>query len=173
MTSHSCSRAVQVDTRQQAGKHNHMDEWLESHGVLAIRSKLAFGDYALVPPITVDTKKDIYELAGDIDQQHERFRNEQKLAQDAGSKLVILVENEDGVTDLADLAQWEEPAKHFMMRKRRSSNPNTRKISGERLAKACVTMERKYGTSFMFCTPEQRPQLVYEILTGGETIEET
>lgn len=172
MTSHSCRRAIQEDTRQQAGKHKHMNEWLESRGILAIRSKLAFGDYAYVPPISVDTKKDIYELACDIDQQHERFRSECILARDCGSKLVVLVENKCGVTDLADLAQWREDKRHFHMRRAKSRNFNARQLEGERLAKACVKMSERYGVSFMFCTPDERPQRVIEILDGGETIEE-
>ena len=155
------------DTRQQAGKHDEKHEGWAAAGVAVIRSKLAHGDYALPPVVSVDTKKDIYEVAMDIDQCHERFRAELKGARDAGTQLVVLVENADGVSSLQDLAGWSESERHFRMRKSKSGNPRARKIEGERLAKACLTMQRKYGVRFEFCRPEEAAARVVQILTRG------
>lgn len=151
------------DTRQQTGKHDAKNEWWGSEGVSIVRSKLAFGDYALPPVVSVDTKKDIAELAMDIDQQHDRFRAECVGARDAGCKLVILVENVDGVSNLVDLANWVESREQFA--KRRNA---VRRISGARIAKACSTMSRKYGVTFEFCHPGDAAKRVIEILTEGE-----
>lgn len=148
------------DTRQQAGKHEAKREWWEREGVAVVRSKLAFGDYALPPAASVDTKMSIAELAMDIDQQHERFRAECAGARDAGCALVILVENDDGVRDLASLAAWRESDRQFALRKRA-----VRRIDGSRLAKACMTMHRKYGVRFEFCAPGEAARRVIEILT--------
>lgn len=150
------------DTRQQRGKHDAKNEYWASEGVRVVRSKLAFGDYAAMHLASVDTKKDIAELAFDIDQQHERFRAECAGARDAGCLLVVLVENEDGVRSLADLAAWRESAEQFAKRKRA-----VRKLEGSRLAKACATMSRKYGVRFEFCAPEDAARRVVEILTEG------
>ena len=155
------------DTRQQAGKHDEKHEGWAAAGVAVIRSKLTHGDYALPPVVSVDTKKDIYELAMDMDKEHERFRAELVGARDVGTQLVILVENADGVASLQDLAGWSETERHFRMRKSKSGNPRARKIEGERLAKACLTMQRKYGARFEFCRPEEAAARVVQILMEG------
>lgn len=153
------------DTRQKPGKHDAKDAFFQEAGDRVIRCKLPWGDYALAPRISVDTKQTIYELAQDIDQDHKRFRNELKEAQDSGCKLYILVENEDGVTDLQSLMLWAESYQHYQMRVMK--NARAQRIFGVRLAKACKTMSERYGTEFLFCRPEEAGQKVRELLNGG------
>ena len=164
-TPHSVlSRALLCDTRQKPGKHCAKEEWWESNGVPTVRSKVPFGDYCLAPARSVDTKRSIYELAQDIDGDHARFRRELAAARDAGCELTILVENEDGVACMADLAAWSEPDGHLAMRKRRSGNAASRRIEGARLAKACMTMAERYGVRFEFCGAEEAAETVVAIL---------
>lgn len=152
---------ILIDTRQQEGKHELKHSYFKAHGLRLVRTKLYVGDYQLVGGIqSVDTKMSILELAADVDQQHERFRSELINARDAGFQLTVLVENSDGVTDLASLAEWVNP-RNYINRKRGLRPP----MSGARLAKACATMERKYGVRFMFCKPEEAGERVIEILT--------
>ena len=153
-----------VDTRQQEGKHALKHGWFEAQGLRLVRTKLYVGDYQLVGgTAVVDTKASILELASNIDRQHERFRNELVNARDAGFRLTVLVENGDGVTDLATLAGWENPRE--AANRRKGLRPP---IGGARLAKACATMERKYGVRFEFCAPEDAGARVMEILMGGD-----
>ena len=155
-------RVLIEDTRQQAGKHDIKHEWFAEHGVPLVRSKLPFGDYAVLPPVAVDTKATIAELAYDIDQDHKRFRSELIGARDAGVRLVVLVENADGVATLADLADWRECATDFARRIHAR-----RRIEGARLAKACATMAERYGAEFLFCAPEASASLIHSMLLGG------
>lgn len=153
-----------IDTRQQDGKHRAKHEWFAAHGFRLVRTKLYAGDYMLVGGVrTVDTKQHIKELASNVDHQHERFRNELMNARDAGFELTVLVENEDGVTDLASLARWENPRR--FVNERKGLKPP---IDGVRLAKACATMQRKYGVRFDFCAPDEAGRKVIEILKEGE-----
>ena len=125
--------------------------------------------------VVCDTKKDIQELIGDIcGKQHARFRDEAILAQNNGIKLYILVENKDGVKDVRDLFKWQNPRMHrynkilYMHRLGKWSNiptPKAPPTSGETLAKACLTMNLKYGVEFMFCTPNEAGKRVIELLT--------
>lgn len=125
--------------------------------------------------VVCDTKKDIQELIGDIcGKQHARFRDETILAQNNGIKLYILVENKDGVKDVRDLFKWQNPRMHrynkilYMHRLGKWSNiptPKAPPTSGETLAKACLTMNLKYGVEFMFCTPNEAGKRVIELLT--------
>lgn len=155
---------LQIDTRQQEAKHSAKHGYFASIGLHTIRTKLYAGDYMFVGGTrAVDTKRDIQELAADIDQQHERFRRELMNARDAGIALTVLVENGDGVRDLNGLAEWIEPASSFAKRKNAK-----RRISGLRLAKACMTMADRYGVEWAFCAPGDAGAKVIEILEGGE-----
>ena len=156
------------DTRQKVAKHTGKVGALEGLGHTILRSKLPYGDYALMPPVAVDTKADLYELASDIDQQHDRFREELKGAKGAGCALYVLTINKDGVTDLGTLALWHEPIEHLAMRRRASGNQNARQIMGTRLAKACLTMQERYGVTFLFCgTEEDAACIIDRLLCGG------
>lgn len=125
--------------------------------------------------VVCDTKKDIQELIGDIcGKQHARFRDEAILAQNNGIKLFILVENKDGIKEVRDLFKWQNPRMHrynkilYMHRLGKWSNiptPKAPPTSGETLAKACLTMNLKYGVEFMFCTPNEAGKRVIELLT--------
>lgn len=155
-------RALIEDTRNQVGRHAAKNERWAAEGVAVVRSKLAFGDYALAPPVAVDTKRSIQELAMDIDREHDRFRRECVGARDAGCRLVVLTENSDGVSTLSQLAAWVEPDESF--RRRRHA---VRKISGLRIAKACMTMSERYGVEFAFCAPDEAADEILRILAGG------
>lgn len=154
------------DTRQQANKHRHKHDYFAEQGIEIYRTKLPFGDYAIWGcPVSVDTKKDIYELAQDIDQDHTRFRSECVNARNAGCRLIILVENTDGVDGFDSLVAWAEDSDHFNMRQYQTKK-KCRLITGERLAKACLTMGKKYGVQFRFCRPEEAGQKIVELLTN-------
>lgn len=154
---------ILVDTRQQVDKHKAKHDWMEAHGHKLVRTKLYAGDYMLVGGVrTVDTKRSLLELAQCIDQGHERFRRELVNARDAGFELTILTENKDGVSDIDSLARWENP-RRFLNEKKGLRPP----IDGMRMAKACLTMQEKYGARFEFCKPEDAGAKVIEILEGG------
>lgn len=169
---------ILCDSRQQEGKHNIKEKWFADHGIETRRTKLYVGDYTLPTDqsVCVDTKKDIQELVSDIcGKQHERFRNECLRAQEAGIKLVILVENRGGhikdniiqptITRLEDLHKWKNPRLFIFVGKRQKYPNATRGIT---LMKACMTMSAKYGVDFQFCTPEKSAQRIVELLTKGK-----
>lgn len=143
------------DTRQQTGKHDIKHSWFVSHGISLVRCKLPWGDYAIAPKITIDTKRDMDEIAGNIcGKEHKRFINECKSARDAGCKLIILVENELGITDISQVCMWENPRSIY------SDNC----VQGARLQKAMITIQERYGVTFLFCSPEDSAQKITELL---------
>lgn len=149
------------DTRQQAGKHDVKHQWFEENGVQTIRSKLPFGDYAAVPELSVDTKRNMDEIAQNIcGKEHKRFINECKAAKSAGCQLVILIENEDGITDISMVHTWINPRSIY--------SPNC--VQGPRLQKAMETISERYGVQFMFCSPEKAAQKIIEVLTHGKLL---
>lgn len=167
---------ILCDTRQQTGKHKTKDKYFADHGIEVRRTKLYVGDYTLPTnqSICIDTKKDIQELIGDIcGKSHERFRDECIRAQEAGVKLIILVENEAGYVDrkqtvynkvvrsIDDLFSWVNP-RLFIWKNGKQKYQNATK--GSVLAKCCITMSQKYGVEFMFCTPKESAGKIIELL---------
>ena len=138
----------------------------------------------------VDTKKDIQELIGNIcGAQHNRFRDECILAQNNGIELFVLVENEPSVIipkwgdktpihnsevhNLQELFRWVNP-RLFLDYKQIYGYSNGKKTKvacatkGKVIAKACITMQEKYGVKFVFCNPKNAGQRVLELLRNGK-----
>lgn len=165
------------DTRQQAFKHELKHEYFRKNGIEIRRSKVYVGDFTLPTnqSICIDTKKDIQELIGDIcGKQHERFRSELIRAQEAGIQLIILVENKGGeigrtgiynptIRSLSELHSWKNP-RLFIRRNGKQLYPSATK--GVTLMKACMSMEKKYGSRFLFCSPEESGEMIVRLLNG-------
>ena len=171
---------IYEDTRQQIYKtdkpaHKHL--WWDEHGVDVKRRKLETGDYATdTSNVLVDTKRDVAEVAQNIGgRQHSRFKRECQRAQDAGCRLVVLVENLHGYTQISHVNAWLNShcacCVHY---KRKSCIPRasgkclkhgTRKpIQGDRLARAMSTMSKRYGVRFEFCKPSEAARRICELL---------
>lgn len=157
-------RTIEVDTRQQAGKHKRKHADIEAMGYNLLHTKLPFGDYRLVGgTVVVDTKRNIRELAQNLRQDHERFRAECEGARKCGYHLIILTEAPRGVRDLASFSKWYEPQHEF----RRAKTAKVR-LYGKPLAKTCETMYNKYDVTFDFCTPKEAGKRIVQLLEQGE-----
>lgn len=146
------------DTRQKAEKHALKEDYFKANNISVLRSKLPYGDYALAPRVSVDTKQNILEIAQNMcgaAKEKKRFREECVLAQRAGAKLIILIEDGrfGGVTDL------------FGKTIKLSSG---KVIPGEQLARAMMVMGERYGVEFEFCRPEDAGKRIMEILTDEQ-----
>ena len=150
---------IQEDTRQKTDKHDIKHAWFSIHGVEVVRCKLPYGDYAPVPPVSVDTKENMDEIANNIcGKEHQRFINECKGAKEAGCKLYILVENELGITDLSQVHIWQNPRAIY----------SPKCVQGPRLQKAMETISERYGVTFMFCHPNDAAKIITEIIKQYE-----
>jgi len=189
------------DKAQQEGKHKLKHLYFESHGIYWERYPLPAGDYILANDgvldviarkqkrgtevkkmdflgtydVTVDTKKDMQEIIGNIcGPQHARFRDECILAKNNGIRLYVLIENNDGVKSIEDLEEWENPRLHMQkwfitpsgQRRKVLKYPDATK--GTTLAKAMRTMAEKYGVEFQFCQPEESGAKILELLNSGK-----
>lgn len=142
------------DTRQKSGMHELKHQHFEEMGVELVRNMLPFGDYALPPSISVDTKADMAEIASNIGSDHKRFKRECIAARDVGCQLIILVENTDGIACVNDVHKWVNPELIY----------RPRAITGDRLQKAMLTMSERYGVRFEFCRPEESAKRIMELL---------
>lgn len=152
---------IQEDTRQHAGEHEIKHRGFAARGVDLVRCKLPFGDYAPIPPVSIDTKRNMDEIAQNIcGKEHRRFINECKAAKAAGCSLIILVENDVGISDLSEVHKWVNPRAVY----------SDKCVQGPRLQKAMETIQERYGARFMFCRPEDSADIILEIIETWETV---
>lgn len=146
------------DTREK--KNQHVLDYFETVGIKYEIAKLDFGDYMDVyrPGLVIDRKQNIAELAKNVvGKDRDRFVRELERAQAAGSKMVILVEQNRykdrdkwiHVTEPADLMLW--------------SSPHT-KIRGERVFRSVSSLIHKYGISVQFCDKRSTGKEIIRIL---------
>lgn len=109
--------------------------------------------------------------------RHGFFHRGLKRAQNSGIKLFVLVENRDRVFSLEDLLLWQNPRANIWKNSDevigfwKNGKPKYKRIrkypdaaSGEWLQRACLTMNKKYGVDFLFCTPEDAGAKILELL---------
>lgn len=125
-------------------------------------------DFDGLVKVAVDRKNSLSEVCGNIcshTHEHERFRNECIKAQEAGAKFYVLIEDDDCKT-VEDVFGWNNPRRVIWLRKK-GPKPKVGPASGPTLAKAMITMEKKYGVKFVFCPKNKAAEKIVELL-GGE-----
>lgn len=159
------------DTRQQARKHNNIEKWMATHGVdFAPRAAaLPFGDYMLEGSnISIDSKQDVQEVAGNIGRDHARFVRECDRAAEAGYRLYILVEEHPEYADRDLLATWVSG----VCRRCRKCDPLESKcvarrfkpLNGPTLRKIIDRIEYDHGARFLFCDKRDTARVICELL---------
>lgn len=188
------------DKGQKEGQHILKNRYFKNNEIEVLRAPLPVGDYIIASDkvvdvihrksarnmelkkmdflgtydVSVDTKKDMQEIVGNIcGKAHPRFRDECILAQNNGIKLYVLVENTDKVHSIDDVFRWKNPRlyrynkiayMHNAGKWLNTALPKAKPTSGETLAKAMLTMQLKYGVEFVFCRPEDAGAKVIELL---------
>lgn len=144
------------DTRQKDGKHQQKHIGFDNLGVDLLRCKLPFGDYALPPEVSVDTKENLEEIAGNLcgsRKERDRFIRECKAAAAAGCQLIVMVETEhDGsLLDLSDIRIGSGKV-----------------VTGLQLYRAMTAVSGRYGVRFVLVRPEDAAKEIMRILEGGQ-----
>jgi ribosome-associated protein len=95
------------------------------------------------------------------------------LAHNNNIKLIILVENSDGVTCIGNLGNWRNESrwKSYYIAKKKAERIGGKipkpPVKTETLQKTMRTMEKKYGVRFEFCDPREAGRKVLELLAEG------
>lgn len=149
---------IQIDSREHKWELARIQRQLTALGCKTIVSKLYVGDYQSLdnPRLVIDRKKDLLELCGNVTQQHERFQRELVKAQEAGIRLIILIEHGGDIQSLEDVYFWDNP--------RRSQSP--RATTGKSLYRSLCTIRDRYDVRFEFCTKSETGQKIMELLDG-------
>ena len=149
---------IQIDSREHKWELARIQRQLSSLGCKTIVSKLYVGDYQSLdnPRLVIDRKKDLQELCGNVTQQHERFQRELIKAQEAGIRLIILIEHGNDIQSLEDVYFWDNP--------RLSESPKA--TTGKCLYRSLCTIRDRYNVRFEFCTKHDTGRRIMELLDG-------
>lgn len=152
-----------IDSREKPKAIENILKEFDSKGINYEKSKLLFGDYMDFsrPQIVVDRKQNIAELAKNCTTDHDRFVRELERAKKAGSRLVILVEQNrykdrdkwTRVETIADLMLW--------------SNPHTT-IRGEKVFRILSSWMAKYPIEVRFCDKRNTGKEILKIIYGDK-----
>lgn len=143
---------VQCDSREQC--NSEILEYFEMVKQPYFISKVYSGDYVNFksPKVTIDAKKDLVELCGNLTKDHTRFRNEILRAKnEMHCDMVVLIR--EPLNSLEDVKNW--------------SSKRT-KMSGKQLYKIMRTMAEKYGVIWRFCTRENAGAKIIQIIQWYE-----
>ncbi|WP_124067406.1 ERCC4 domain-containing protein [Clostridium sp. E02] len=149
---------IQIDSREKAKAIKKILAEFEDRGVDYYVSKLYVGDYMNLdnPRLIIDRKQNLTEVASNVCQDHKRFTDELKRAQEIGVKVIILVEHSNQIKSIDDVHEWNNP--------RLKTSPKA--VTGEKLEKILKTMECKYDTQFLFCDKLHTGKKIIDLLGG-------
>lgn len=156
------SKYLIIDTREKPKAIANILRTFDEYGVRYETSKLLFGDYMDFnrPGLVIDRKQNIGELAKNVTgpkKERDRFIAELERAKAAGTKLVILVEQNrykyngqwKRVENITDLMLW--------------SSEHT-SIQGEKVYRTLAALQYRYNIIVMFCDKRQTGKEILKLL---------
>lgn len=163
------------DTREKNNKHNQAEDYFKKNNIKILRTKLPFGDYALYGDFTlvVDFKANLLEIAGNLTKDHARFKREIIGANDFGTGIVILIEEDKQYTFDTLITDYKIPT---YKNKGWKTLPNGKKtithyagqpmaqFNIETVVKIMKTMQERYAVLFEFTTKENCGKKIIDIL---------
>jgi len=184
---------IGYDVAQKQGKHSIKHNDLIKLGHDLIKLPIPVGDYIRVTPeiaevinrrgsrlkkmdliglidLSIDTKQNPGELYSNLVQSHQRFSDECLLAKNNGIKLIVLVENLEGIKDYTEIGKWKNESrwKLYFRAKRKAERMGTKPprspAKPSQLKKMMHTMMEKYGVEFRFCHPKDTGKIISKVL---------
>lgn len=169
MEKNTVNKLIVIDSREKAKAIKKIVSEFDKQNIKYISSKLYVGDYMSYdkPRFVIDRKQNLTELCGNICQQHIRFRNELRNAQENNIKLIFLCEHGGNIKTLDDVAAWINP-RRFVRKKDYTTGKwhtiETKAIKGEVLHKILLTLQERYGCQFLFCDKSETGKKIIELL---------
>lgn len=140
---------IWVDTREHKGKNTHILSAFYAVGADYEEHKLDEGDYMLEGGnITIDRKKDLEEISGNLCNKDRRFWREARRAHDKGLKLIVLIEEPD-ILSIKDVKEWKSKYS---------------RVTGHNLADQMFRLHISHGVEFLFCDKVQAGRRIMELL---------
>lgn len=140
-----------VDSREKKNQHilDYFDRTGEEYQIRA----LSTGDYMLdsSPGITIDRKRDLQELAGNICTADHRFWREARRSHEQGLKMIVLIED-NRIQSMNEVPKWKSKYS---------------KVTGRMLYNEMFRIHVAYQIEFLFCDRQSTGKRILEILRNG------
>lgn len=151
---------IQIDTHEKKKAIVKIVEEFNRQGVKHINSKLYVGDYMSLDnaKFVIDRKQNLLEICNNVCQDHKRFINELRRANDLGVRLVFLIEHSSKIKSLEDVKEWVNP--------RLKKYPLA--VSGQRLYEKLSVLEKTFNTKFYFCSKAETGKKIIELLGDND-----
>lgn len=167
-----------VDSREKARAIQKVLAEFDKHGIRHYSSKLFCGDYQNVDnaKLVIDRKQNLSEICNNVssvpkknsdgtykrrqdgrtDCDLYRFTDELQRAKECGIHLIVLCEHGGQIKTLQDVEKWKNP--------RLKESPLA--MSGERLYRVLLQLEKTYDVEFQFCDKRTTGKRIIELLGG-------
>lgn len=157
---------VQIDTREKTHAIEYIIDYFKENGIAYVSHSLVFGDYQNLynPLIIVDRKQNLVEIQSNITAGHERFRREMLKAVNEKFKLIFLIAESNNIKCLEDIISNYKNPRYYQWLKNGKKQGRKPPLSNETLYAILNTMKQKYGVEFVFCTKEELPKKLVELL---------
>ena len=158
-----------IDSREHKSELRRICSQFDRLGVNYMISKLPVGDYMSLDNarLVVDRKQNLTELCSNVCQDHERFRRELQRASDNGIRIIFLCEHGENIECLEDVIFWDNPRRHKRIKEDGIwKTVETKATTGDTLYRILKTIERKYGTEFVFCRKGETGARIKQLLEG-------
>lgn len=138
-----------VDSREK--KNQHILDYFVRVGEQYQVRKLSTGDYMdpSSPFMTIDRKRNLQELAGNVCTADNRFWREVRRSREEGLKMIVLVEHGGQIKNMADVPKWSSKYS---------------KVTGKMLYEQMFRIHVAYQVEFLFCDKRNTGRRILEIL---------
>lgn len=140
---------ILTDSREK--KNAHVLKYFDRNGIQHEVRKLSVGDYmdSERPGLSIDRKRNLQEISGNICTSDGRFMREVRRAHEAGIKLIVLIEHGGKIKSLDDVANWHSKYS---------------RVSGRMLMDRMIRIHIAYGVEFLFCDKKSTGKRIVELL---------
>ena len=144
---------IYTDSREK--KNEHVLEYLTQEGVPHEVRKLSVGDYmdSSRPGLSIDRKRNLEEISGNICTSDGRFWREVRRAHDEGVKLIVLIEHGGKIKSIQDVPKWRSKYS---------------RVTGDMLAREMYRIHIAYGVEFLFCDKRSTGRRILELLRSNQ-----
>ena len=140
------------DTREK--KNGHIKKYFDERGIKYKIQKLDEGDYQIEgqPDTTVDRKQNLDEMYNCLINDKSRFMREVRRCYKKQITLYLLIEHGNVINSVSDGSKWQSKYGY---------------ISGREIMERLNRLSAFYGVIIIFCTKEETPQKIIDILIKG------
>ena len=141
-----------VDSREK--KNQHILDYFDRIGEQYQIRKLSTGDYVDSDraDLTIDRKKDLQELAGNVCTTDGRFWREVRRSKEEGLKMIVLIEHGGQIKTMNDVPKWRSKYS---------------RVTGRMLFEQMFRIHVAYGVEFLFCDKRNTGRRILELLRNG------